>query len=101
MSDHKPGRNEPCPCGSGRKYKQCCLHKDEEAAREQRAQAAAEAAEKAAAEKAAAEAEGGEAKPAPATQAPKAHGDQPWRRGQAINTHGFRKTSGARKIGSG
>ena len=21
-----PGRNEPCPCGSGRKYKQCCAH---------------------------------------------------------------------------
>ncbi len=21
----RPGRNEPCPCGSGRKYKQCCL----------------------------------------------------------------------------
>lgn len=21
----KPGRNEPCPCGSGKKYKQCCL----------------------------------------------------------------------------
>ncbi|WP_431604063.1 SEC-C metal-binding domain-containing protein [Aeromonas bestiarum] len=20
------GRNEPCPCGSGKKYKQCCLH---------------------------------------------------------------------------
>ncbi len=20
-----PGRNEPCPCGSGKKYKQCCL----------------------------------------------------------------------------
>jgi tetratricopeptide (TPR) repeat protein len=20
----KPGRNDPCPCGSGRKYKQCC-----------------------------------------------------------------------------
>ena len=20
----KPGRNAPCPCGSGRKYKQCC-----------------------------------------------------------------------------
>lgn len=19
-----PGRNEPCPCGSGRKYKHCC-----------------------------------------------------------------------------
>lgn len=20
----KPGRNEPCPCGSGKKYKNCC-----------------------------------------------------------------------------
>ena len=20
----KVGRNEPCPCGSGRKYKKCC-----------------------------------------------------------------------------
>ena len=20
----KIGRNEPCPCGSGKKYKQCC-----------------------------------------------------------------------------
>ncbi len=23
----KVGRNSPCPCGSGRKYKQCCLNK--------------------------------------------------------------------------
>ncbi len=22
------GRNDPCPCGSGRKYKKCCLNKD-------------------------------------------------------------------------
>ncbi|MFM5522365.1 SEC-C metal-binding domain-containing protein [Aeromonas jandaei] len=22
----KIGRNEPCPCGSGKKYKPCCLH---------------------------------------------------------------------------
>lgn len=22
----KVGRNAPCPCGSGKKYKQCCLH---------------------------------------------------------------------------
>lgn len=21
---HKPGRNSPCPCGSGKKYKKCC-----------------------------------------------------------------------------
>jgi SEC-C motif-containing protein len=23
----KPGRNDPCPCGSGKKYKHCCLLK--------------------------------------------------------------------------
>ena len=27
----KIGRNEPCPCGSGRKYKQCCLSQREAA----------------------------------------------------------------------
>jgi hypothetical protein len=27
------GRNDPCPCGSGRKYKKCCLEKDQEQAR--------------------------------------------------------------------
>ncbi|MCS4469756.1 SEC-C metal-binding domain-containing protein [Clostridium botulinum] len=21
------GRNDPCPCGSGKKYKKCCLNK--------------------------------------------------------------------------
>ncbi len=26
--DLKIGRNDPCPCGSGRKYKKCCLGKD-------------------------------------------------------------------------
>ena len=26
---HKAGRNDPCPCGSGKKYKNCCLQKDE------------------------------------------------------------------------
>ena len=24
----KIGRNAPCPCGSGRKYKNCCLRKE-------------------------------------------------------------------------
>lgn len=24
----KVGRNDPCPCGSGRKYKNCCLNRD-------------------------------------------------------------------------
>ena len=27
----KTGRNDPCPCGSGKKYKHCCLKKDEAA----------------------------------------------------------------------
>ena len=22
--DQQPKRNDPCPCGSGKKYKQCC-----------------------------------------------------------------------------
>jgi len=24
---HKVGRNEPCPCGSGKKFKKCCIGK--------------------------------------------------------------------------
>jgi len=28
-STPKPGRNDPCPCGSGKKYKQCCLGKSQ------------------------------------------------------------------------
>jgi SWIM/SEC-C metal-binding protein len=24
VADEKVGRNEPCPCGSGKKYKKCC-----------------------------------------------------------------------------
>ena len=31
----KPGRNDPCPCGSGNKYKKCCLTTDEAAEREE------------------------------------------------------------------
>ena len=30
----KSGRNDPCPCGSGRKYKKCCLRGDEELVRQ-------------------------------------------------------------------
>jgi len=26
-----PGRNDPCPCGSGKKYKKCCLPREAEA----------------------------------------------------------------------
>jgi SWIM/SEC-C metal-binding protein len=24
IAEKKVGRNEPCPCGSGKKYKKCC-----------------------------------------------------------------------------
>jgi hypothetical protein len=27
VAGEEPGRNDPCPCGSGRKYKKCCLRK--------------------------------------------------------------------------
>jgi tetratricopeptide (TPR) repeat protein len=41
----KIGRNDPCPCNSGKKYKKCCLAGDEAAARAARpAQPAAVAA---------------------------------------------------------
>lgn len=28
IKENKTGRNDPCPCGSGKKYKKCCLDKD-------------------------------------------------------------------------
>jgi tetratricopeptide (TPR) repeat protein len=37
----KPGRNDPCHCGSGNKYKKCCLAKDQAAERERLVQAQA------------------------------------------------------------
>jgi tetratricopeptide (TPR) repeat protein len=42
MTKMKIGRNDPCHCGSGQKYKRCCQEKDETAKRT--ARAAAEAA---------------------------------------------------------
>ena len=27
-STKKAGPNDPCPCGSGKKYKKCCMQKD-------------------------------------------------------------------------
>jgi tetratricopeptide (TPR) repeat protein len=37
----KTGRNDPCHCGSGKKYKRCCLQKDQIAESAALAQAAA------------------------------------------------------------
>jgi len=80
------GRNDPCHCGSGKKYKQCCLGKDEAAAREARAKAAEKA-------------------PAPEAAPAKTHAQtaarptqQPWK-GNTKNTRGFPRFSSPRKVG--
>lgn len=38
MTLDRTGRNDPCPCGSGKKYKQCCLQNQAKADRELSAQ---------------------------------------------------------------
>jgi len=43
----KPGRNDPCHCGSGKKYKKCCQPKDEVAEHEVIAKEQAEREERA------------------------------------------------------
>jgi hypothetical protein len=85
------GRNDPCHCGSGKKYKQCHLAQDEAAERDARAKAA-------------------DAAPAPAAEEPsgkkaqsaRPHGktEQPWKR-TTQNTRGFQKVAGTRKVGGG
>ena len=32
MNSQAVGRNDPCPCGSGKKFKKCCLGKNESVA---------------------------------------------------------------------
>ncbi len=53
------GRNDPCHCGSGKKYKKCHLEKDEAVNRKEREKAALNAAKVAAAEAAKNEKEAG------------------------------------------
>jgi len=80
------GRNEPCRCGSGRKYKQCCLGKDESEARVAYAKAIAEAPEPSP-----------DAVPA-SQRAPKHETQQPWR--AAATTRGsYRRLRTLRKVG--
>jgi hypothetical protein len=84
----RPGRNEPCHCGSGRKYKQCCLAKDEAASAQARAAAAQEVG-----------APTGDAPAAAASPAPKHHTHQPWK---GTTSRGFVPRSTApRKMGGG
>jgi hypothetical protein len=94
----RPGRNEPCRCGSGKKYKHCCLEKDDKKAAAARAKAAkAEQAEQASA----ASPEESAAPPA-AAKAPKPKTDQPWKVGGSSSTRGFvPRTRTPRKVGGG
>jgi len=85
------GRNDPCHCGSGKKYKQCHLAADEAAAREARAKAAASL-------EAATPAPEGSKAAAPVT--PRHPTRQPWKGGNT-NTRGFQKVSATRKVGGG
>jgi hypothetical protein len=83
-----PGRNEPCPCGSGKKYKHCCLEKDEEAERARLTEQAAEAQPAAPPP---------EHEPAPHAPPPRP-AQQPWKR-TAQNARGTRRVTTPRKAG--
>jgi len=105
------GRNEPCPCGSGRKYKQCCLSKDETKARQARAKVAEKEA-KAAAKSAKAEEKAGKdatekgasssgsGKNAQQARPSQPKTQQPWKKA-ATNTRAFQRTTTPRKVGGG
>jgi hypothetical protein len=97
------GRNEPCPCGSGRKYKHCCLAKDEARARQARAKEAEKAAREAekarkAAEKTTTGDKAAEPEKAAPPRPPRPQTYQPWRK-SATNTHPFQRMSTPRKVG--
>lgn len=83
----RPGRNDPCHCGSGKKYKHCCLDKDEAAERAARAKTAGAAPPPAP-----------EPHHPPQGTAPRQPTQQPWKRGQP-NTRGFPRFSAPRKVG--
>jgi hypothetical protein len=84
-TDARPGRNDPCHCGSGRKYKQCCLDKDEAKVRAALAKAIAAAPEP-------------KAESSTTTRPGKKHQtDQPWKK---ATTRGFHQpVRTPRKVG--
>ena len=91
------GRNDPCHCGSGKKYKNCHLDKDEAAARVARAKAAEAAPAAPAADAEASGSSSGAVPPRPKVPGAAA---QPWKRSTA-NTRGFQRMSAPRKVGGG
>lgn len=99
------GRNDPCHCGSKKKYKKCCLEKDENKYRKEREKAALNAA-KVMAEKAEAEAKNDKKTPgsSPSASAPvqKPHEShqQGWM-GKVASKVGFFQKFTQRKTGGG
>jgi hypothetical protein len=82
----RPGRNEPCHCGSGRKYKHCCLERDHAAAVAARTKAEAEAPN-----------EPADAAASTPKRAPKPQTNQPWK---ATTNRGFApRNRTPRKVG--
>jgi hypothetical protein len=75
-----PGRNEPCSCGSGKKYKHCCLSKDEAATRVAHAAEAKSEAERPPAEAASSTSQ--EASRSQITRPPRQATQQPWKRNE-------------------
>jgi len=99
-----PGRNDPCHCGSGRKYKQCHLAADAAAAQEARKQAAEAAARDAKEPEPEPEtaAKGDAGAPGERRVTPPAHQkgeNQPWKKA-AGGAHPTQRKSMPRKIGS-
>ena len=84
-----PGRNEPCHCGSEKKYKQCHLEKDEAARRKAQASGEQSAGDAGASVSA-------PPKPGPAS---KKQTQQPWKGPR--NTKGFQKLTTPRRSGGG
>jgi hypothetical protein len=78
------GRNDPCHCGSGKKYKKCHLEKDEQSGRKEREKSQIEAAKVLEKEKEAAESSGKEVSPA----------HQPKRPVESQNPGWFKKVAG-------
>ncbi len=89
MKATKTGRNDPCPCGSGQKYKRCCAAKDA-AAHSAELTSQAEARTLALAAEAEAAAAEGEADAAPAEAKPKVRPKRP----KLPTSHGSTRTRG-------
>lgn len=90
------GRNEPCHCGSGKKYKKCHLEKDEAVDRKAREKAALNAA-KVAKKNEEAEKEGKPGVPSPKAQH---HQENKSWLGQMANKVGFLKSFSQRRTPS-